>query len=344
MNYGRSSNEASPLKILVVGCGSIGERHIKNLESIGGTEIMACDSEKERLEHIKGTYELQTFPDYEQALSSQVFDGVLICTPTSSHVPLALAAIQRGCHVLVEKPLSHTLEGVDNLIKEAKDRNLTLMVGFNLRFHPNLQQIKAILDSHEIGKPLNARTHFGSYLLYRLPYHYYEDYRQDYATKKIGGGVILDAATHSIDYLRWFFGEIKEVFGYSGKMSNLDLEAEDLAEILLKFRKGVIASLHVDFIQQPFQNKCEIIGETGTITWDATTNSVSVFTAKENKWQVFRRDDFDYNETYRREMEHFLNCIRGTEQPAVDGTAGKRVLEVALAAKTSAQRGGTVKL
>lgn len=330
------------MRFLVIGCGSIGERHIKNLKSLDVAEIYACEQDKEKLECIKDKYEIEGFLDYEAAFSNEAIDAVLVCTSTSAHIPPALAAIHQGCHVFVEKPISHTLEGVDNLIEEAKRKNLILMTGFNMRFHPNLQQIKQLLDRKTIGSPISARAHFGCYFLYRLPYHPGKSYRQDYAAMKTGGGVILDAATHIIDYLRWFFGEVEEVFCYSGKMSSLDLEAEDFAEILLKFKKGTIASLHVDFIQQPYQNKCEIIGEQGTIIWSYVDEKVRLFSAS-NQWQETEIES-EPDDMYLEEMKHFIKCVRGEETAVVDGVSGKRVLEVALAAKESAQIGKVITL
>lgn len=335
-------NKESRLKILVIGCGSIGGRHIENLKALPQVEVLACDQDKERLRYIESKYGIRVFQDFEGAFSNETINAVLVCTPTSRHIPPAMAAIQQGCHVFMEKPLSHNLEGVDNLIKEASRKNLILMVGFNMRFHPSLQQIGELLYMEAIGKPISARAHFGSYFLYRLPYHSWKGYEEDYAAKEVGGGVILDAATHHIDYLSWFLGEIKEVFCYSGRMSSLSLKAEDIAEILLKFTTGAIASLHVDFVQQPHQTKYEIIGEKGTITWDHSSNVVDFFSTADDQWQSFTENNFDHNETYVREILCFLRCISSGEQPPVDGPRGKRILEIALAAKKSTQTGRAI--
>ena len=126
------------MRVLVVGCGSIGERHINNLKSLALADVFICDQDKERLEHVKDKYEIKAFHNYEEAFSNEDINAVLVCTPTSEHIIPALAAIRQGCHVFIEKPLSHTLVGVDNLLEEAKRRNLILMTGFNFRFNPNL--------------------------------------------------------------------------------------------------------------------------------------------------------------------------------------------------------------
>lgn len=331
------------LKILVIGCGSIGERHIKNIKSLAAAEVIACEQDDRRLEYIKEKYKIKAFKDYEKALADEAIDAVLVCTTTSNHIAPALAAIKRGCHVLIEKPISHTLEGVDDLIKEAGDRNLTLMTGFNYRFHPDLRRIKTLLDTGALGRLISARTHFGSNFKYRIPFHNGKDYRQDYAAQKVGGGVILDAATHLIDCMMWFFDDVDEVFCYSGKMGSLDLKAEDFAEILLKFKKGIIAGIHTDFIQQPFQRKCEIIGEAGTVSWDAVDRKVKLITASSNEWQEIKVKD-KTKDMYIEEIKHFIRCIKGEETPAAEMTIGKRVLEIALAAKKSAAIGKAIKV
>lgn len=329
------------MKILVIGCGSAGERHIKNLKSLALAEIIACDQSQERLEYIKGEYAIEVFRDYEKALNGEAIDAVLVCTPTSNHIAPASAAIQQGCHVFVEKPISHTLEGVDSLINEARRKNLTLMTGFNYRFHPDLRHIKKLMDTGAIGKPISAKTHFGSYFLTRLPFHPGQDYRQDYAAQEVGGGVILDAASHIIDFLRWFFGELTEVFCYAGIMSGLDLKAEDFAEILLKFRKGNIANIHVDFIQQPDQHICEVLGDAGTITWDNLERKVMLFSAALNQWQEIKVEN-KTSDMYLEEIKHFIKCIREGHTPLVDGVTSRRVLEIALAAKESARAGKAI--
>ncbi|MCK4814230.1 Gfo/Idh/MocA family oxidoreductase, partial [bacterium] len=202
---------------------------------------------------------------------------------------------------------------------------------------------RELVDRQKIGKLIAVRAHAGSYFLYRSPFHPWMDYRQDYAAKKIGGGVILDSATHHIDYITSLLGEGKEVFCYAGRMGSLGLEAEDIAEILLKFETGAVANVHVNFVQQPYQNKYEIIGEKGTIAWNITDNTVKLFSDTDNKWQTFPPEsNFDPNETYIQEIVQFLGCISGRGQPPVDGVMGKKILEIALAAKKSAQTGKAI--
>jgi len=234
------------MKLLVIGCGSIGERHIRNLKALSVGDIIANDISVNRLVEIEKAYGIKTYIDIEEALAQKP-DAVLIATPTSSHLPQALVASKRGCHLFIEKPLSHTLDGVDELIEIVAQKKLVALISCNMRFHHSILLMKELLDRGSIGKVISARLQSGFYL---PDWHPDEDYRESYsANKHLGGGVILDGI-HEIDYIRWFLGEIRQVFCFAGKFSNLEIDTEDIAEILLKFETGAIAEIHLDYIQR----------------------------------------------------------------------------------------------
>ena len=250
-----------------MGCGSIGEKHIRNLMTLQAVKIIVCDSNQNRLFKVRREYGIdENYTDLKQALSKDI-DAVLVCTPTALHVPIASAAIDNGCHVFVEKPLSNDLEGVSKLVERADKRGLVIMVGFNLRFHPSFQRIKKLLDDERIGKVICARVQVGQYL---PDWHPWEDYRKSYSAQRtLGGGIILDAI-HELDYVRWFLGDVKEVFCFADKLSDLEINTEDVAEILLKFKEGPIANVHMDYIQRSYNRSIHLIGDKGTIIWNIT--------------------------------------------------------------------------
>jgi len=326
------------MKLLVVGCGSIGERHIRNLKTFFKGEILACDTDPKRLSVVGKKYHIQTYTDLEQALDRT--SAALVCTPPSSHIPIALVAAKHGAHVFVEKPMSHNLKGVNELIKKAKKENLVIFVGYNFRFHPGIKLVKKMLDEGRIGKALSARAEFGQYLPGWRPW---QDYRQGYtARKELGGGIILDGS-HEIDYIRWFLGEVEEVFCSAGKISNLEVETEDTAEIVLKFRSGVIAEIHLDFVRRDYSRNCALIGEKGSIVWNYPEKLVKAYSAQGRRWRTFDISG-EPNDMYVHEMKHFIRCVQGKEEPLVSGEEGKRTLEIALAAKQSAKTGKIVRL
>ena len=325
--------------ILVVGCGSIGKRHIRNLMHIDAGRIIACDARSERARDVEEQYGVTTFDSFEQALC-QAPDVALVCTPPSAHVSVALSAAQNGCHLFIEKPLSDSLDGIDELAAVVARNRLVTLVGCNMRFHPGVAMVKSLLEQEGVGRVLCARVQAGQYL---PDWHPWEDYRHGYsANKKLGGGVILDGV-HEIDYLRWLLGEVKSVFCLSGKFSSLDIDTEDMAEILLSFVCGAIAEVHLDYIQRAYGRSCQIIGEEGTILWDFSDNQVRSYSARLKEWQTWHQPaDYDINAMYLEEMRHFVDCIREQARPSQDLGNARRVLEIALAAKQSSVIGRTI--
>jgi predicted dehydrogenase len=306
-----ANRNLSNLKVLVVGSGSIGARHIRNLINLGVTNIAVCDSNQDQLTKVQDTYKIkEAYTDFSGALK-QGADAVVVCTPTATHVSVAVEAAKKSCHVFIEKPLSDTMELVDELIEKMSENKKVLMIGFNFRFHPCMQKIKSLLLEGKIGKV-----------------------------------IILDAI-HELDYIRWFMGEVSEVFCYADKLSNLEMDTEDTAEMLLRFNSKAIGNIHMDYVQRTYNRQCEIIGDQGTITWNFNDNIVRLYRAVTGQWQLFNINDgkkLDFNETYLEEMACFLDCVKGTSEPPVDGIEGKRIQQVAIAAKTSAETGQVVRL
>jgi predicted dehydrogenase len=150
----------------------------------------------------------------------------------------------------------------------------------------------------------------------------------------LGGGVILDA-THEIDYLYWLLGDVSEVKSLYGKLSDLEIETEDTAEILLRFKKGALGSVHMSYAQRPEFRRCEVIGMSGTVLWDQSRKTVDLYTVEKKRWESFPEgDSYSTNaDMFVDEMKHFLACLEGKEKPIHTLHDSKRVLEIALNAK-----------
>lgn len=329
------------MAMLVIGCGSIGKRHIGNLKALEAGEIIAYDVKPARCQKVEREYGVKTYSKLEEALAQRP-DAVLVCTPTSLHTAPALSAARSGCHLFIEKPLSHSLDGVSELIKIVAQKGLVTLVGCNMRFHPGIALMKELLDKQSVGRVISTRIQAGQYL---PDWHPWEDYRHGYsASKSLGGGVILDGV-HEIDYIRWFLGEVSQVFCFSDRLSSLEINTEDTAEILLRFSSGAIAEVHLDYIQRFYGRSCQIIGEEGTILWDFNERQVKLYSAESGRWQVFpEKPDYDTNQMYIEEMKHFLLCLEGKAKPMQDIKSARRILEIALAAKESAKTGKLIDL
>jgi len=323
------------VKLLIVGLGSIGQRHLENLRRLGVHHLLAWRVRNSPLPERLRLPDLEIHSTLEEALARKP-EAVLVCNPTGLHLPVAIQAAYAGCHLFIEKPLSHSLDGVDELISVVQKHDLVTLVGFNLRFHPGLQLVKSLLNEGRIGRVVSIRAQVGQYL---PDWHPWEDYRQGYsAHRDLGGGVILDLI-HELDYVRWFAGEVTHVVCFAGHVSNLEIEAEDIAEIVLKFEGGAIGNVHMDYVQRSASRTCRIVGEEGTILWDYYANEVRLFDAREQGWQVFQQEGFERNNMYLAEMQHFLACLEGRETPVVDVEEGTRILRLALAARESAETG-----
>lgn len=329
------------MKFLVVGCGSIGKRHIGNLKILSVGDVIASDVRRDRCGEVEEVYGIKTYLDLEEALEQKP-DVVFIASPSSFHLLQALSAAKRECHLFIEKPLSHTLDGVDELIEIVIQKKLVALIGCNMRFHHSILLMKELLDSGSIGKVISARLQTGFYL---PDWHPCDDYRDSYsANKRLGGGVILDGI-HEIDYISWFLGDVRQVFCFAGKFSDIKIDTEDMAEILLKFETGAIAEVHLDYIQRTRGRSCQLIGDKGTIIWDQSEAAVKFYSAGNGYWQVYP-EPFDYsiNDMYLKQMEHFLRCIKGEERSIQDVTEAKSVLKIALAARESARTGKIISL
>lgn len=329
------------MKFLVAGVGSIGKRHLANLLSLGVQDIMVCEPMDERRQEIEGEYSVRSFSKYSQALAQRP-EVVLICTPTSRHINYALEAAEQGCHLFIEKPISDSLDGVDKLIRLTEERKLTTLVGCNFRFHWGMKFVKQLLMAGEIGRIMSAHAEFGQYL---PDWHPWEDYRRGYsAQKSLGGGIILDSI-HELDYLYWLLGMPQQVFCLADKLSDLEINTEDMAKITMKFATPVIAGAHLDYIQRAYHRSLKLVGEAGTIIWNFGENIVEWYTIRSKNWQSSQRElPQNVNEMYMDEIRHFLACLRGEEKPTADARAGKNILRIALAAKQSATSGKAVAL
>jgi predicted dehydrogenase len=323
------------LRFLVIGCGSIGKRHIGNLRKLGVIDMLAFDLRADRRNDVAATFGIQTVAALETAWSHDP-QVVLVAVPTSLHIPIALEAAFRRCHLFIEKPLSNSHTGIDRLQRAVKQNELTTLVGCNLRFHPGLSTVKRLINDGAVGHVIAARVEVGQYL---PDWHPWEDYRKSYSARGVlGGGVILDAI-HEIDYIRWLIGEVAGTTCFAGKLSQLEIETEDTAAILLRFENGTVGEVHVDYVQRAYSRTCQIIGEEGTLHWDYTAGTVRWFSAQTKEWKTYSNPaGWEPNQMYLEEMKHFLGCLAGEEQPAQDVFEAARVLQIALAAKESARQ------
>ncbi|MEA4811364.1 MAG: Gfo/Idh/MocA family oxidoreductase [Anaerolineaceae bacterium] len=318
------------MKTLICGLGSIGRRHLRNLVQLGQHDILLYRTGKSTLpeEELEA---FKTYGDLDEALAQKP-EAVVISNPSAFHIPVALAAARAGANLMIEKPISNTLEGLKELDEILHTQNKQALVGFHFRYHPVLQQIKAELESGNLGRTLSAQAHWGEYL---PAWHPYEDYRKTYAGRlDLGGGVTL-TLSHPIDYLRWMFGEVEGVSASLAKLSDLEIDVEDNAEITLHFKEGAIAHLHLDYYQQPPIHSLQILCSQGVVQWENSSGAAKIYSCKDGQWRSFMLPyGFERNDLFLAEMKHFMEVCEGAK-PICTLQDGAAALQVALMAHDS---------
>ena len=320
------------LKALIVGYGSIGKRHIQNLLNYSRIEIIVCSTRKQD-SFLKKNHCL-VIKSLKKCIKENP-DFAIISNVSSSHVKTALELANAGIHLFIEKPLSDNETGIKKLQNIVKKKKLITLMGCHLRFHPCLIKIKEILEKKKIGRVLVVQAENSSFL---PDWHPDQNYRQSYAAKKeLGGGVLL-TSIHELDYLYWLFGKVNNVFSITEKISDLQLSANDLSSILIKFKSGATGEIHLDFFQRLRIRECKIIGTKGIIHCDLNLNKVKLYNQTTKKYTVkLNLKKYNQNEAYNKELEHFISCIYNNERSINNLTEGTKVLKIALAAIKSSR-------
>lgn len=313
------------MNVLIIGLGSIGRRHIKIINNLyPETDIYAYRNHKKEkksdYENIKYIY------DIEKAFSYKP-DVAFITNPTSLHIDTALLAAEKGCNLFIEKPLSNNLDNIEKLINIVHKNDLITLMGCNMRFNPIILNIKKYVDKKLFGNVLSFNITCGSYLPEWRPW---QDYTKSYsALNKLGGGVVLDLI-HEIDYARWIFGDFTKLKSIIDKVSDLKIEAEDNAEIIVKTRKNIIGSIHLDYYRTVPQRKIEIVFRNGIIIGDLINNKLNLLSREKNEVINF---NFNRNFMYEEQIKYFFYCVNNHKKTFNDIEEGYNVLKLALEIK-----------
>ena len=329
--------------VLIVGLGSIGRRHLEVIRSLfPGINIIA-------LRHNQfDNYDLKIL-GLTQCVSS-ISDAIelnpqvaIISNPASKHIEIAKKLAKKGVNLLIEKPISDSSKGVLELIEICYQNSVILMTGYNLRFLPSLMEFRNLIQSKKIGKIYSIRSEVGQYLPDWRPEL---DYKLSVsAQKKMGGGALLELS-HEIDYLSWIFGEIDWVKSHVSKQSDLEIDVEDSAQVILGFKKNdgkvLTASLNIDFIRHDTTRKCFAIGEKGTILWDGVKGQVELFAKYKHGWEVLFSSNVDKNFTYAEEIKSFFSSVEHNKIPSITGEDGFQTLRIIEKIKESSVKNSKV--
>ncbi|KKP59985.1 MAG: Oxidoreductase, NAD-binding domain protein [Candidatus Gottesmanbacteria bacterium GW2011_GWA1_34_13] len=320
------------MKIALIGVGSIGLRHLNNLSKLGYRDVIIFDTSKGQIFKAKKILPSVVFCNKINSIWQQLPNIVFINTPTYTHISYAIKAAHMGCHIFIEKPLSNNLKSIKRLLTIIDDKNLTTMVGCNMRYYWAIRKIKELISKKIIGKLYAAHIESGSY----LPEWRKNNYRKTYSAQKImGGGIILDGI-HELDYAIWFFGKIIKQISMYGKVSKLDIDTEDVADVLLKFESGPIVNIHLDYLQHNYSRNCKIIGEKGTIIWNFSEHLVKIYSHNTKKWQLIEEPrSYNLNQMYIDEIKYFLDCVKQKRNTLNSVISASQTLRIALNIKNT---------
>lgn len=326
-------------RILIAGLGSIGRRHLRNLAALGESDIVLLRTHRSTLSDAElGGYPVET--DLREALRKHRPAAVVVANPTAFHLNVAIPAAEAGCAILLEKPISATSEGLEVLRAAVQRSGSRVLVGFQFRFHPGLLHARKTITDGDLGRIMFAGADFGEYL---PAWHPWEDYRQSYAARAdLGGGVLLTQC-HSLDYVPWLVGNVQAVWGFLGRLSDLEMDVEDTAEIGLRFTSGTLARVHLDYAQRPPVHRLEVVGTQASLRWDGSDGATRVYRPESNVWETFSVPaGWERNTMFMDEMRHFLEVTRGECAPACTLDDGIRVMKLIEAVRRSDSSGRLV--
>jgi len=327
-------------RVLIVGYGSIGRRHLRIVrESLPNVTIMVFRHRP-----------TAAIPDKADLVTSSMDDvlsfapeAAIIANPAPFHLETAKVLVEMGCHLLIEKPVSDKSDGVKELLETARVAGVMCQVGYNLRYLPSLSRFRGLINEGLVGRPLSVRCEVGQYLPSWRPD---TDYRAGVSARSdLGGGALLELS-HEIDYLRWIFGGVESVSSWVGNVGDLDIDVEDTAHLILRFKskatnKPVIASLNIDFVRHDTTRICTVIGSEGSLRWNGLTGVIDIYKSGGVSWGEYIVMPHQHDDSYRAQWEDFLISIADCKEPLVDGEAGFAVLKIIEAAKVSSNNNGT---
>lgn len=328
------------LSVLIVGGGSAGKRHLMNTKGLGIMNVSVVDPRDDRRAEIMERFgdSTATYATEEKAYAENTYNAVIVANPPVFHIESATRAVKAGAHVLVEKNISHQVAGVEEFLKMADANNRIVAVCCMYRFYDTLQYIKNLLTNRALGKLFSSQITFSEYM---GDWHPWEKPADFYSSQKKLGGSELYGENHTIDFARWFFGEVTKVFSYVRRLADVTVDADDLAEITCVHESGVITQIHQDAFGRKHRKDMWITGEKGTVFWDSYMggNRVEWYNADTGRTEVFVGKK-SRNDAFTDLLADFLECVKIGRQPVINGWEALKTLKATAVAEQSSKENG----
>jgi predicted dehydrogenase len=322
--------------VLVVGAGSVGRRHARNLYSLG-CDVSCVDPRPDRLDQVATEVSVrEQFTALEVALKkAENLSGVVVCSPPKFHVEQSIMALNAGLPVLLEKPVTPDLMSCRALY-ERVEHGGKLLLGYTYRWWEPVRRLKSLLDSGKIGAPRYARFYMSAHLADWHPWEPYQDFFM--ASRELGGGALLDES-HFIDLMLWFFGKPERLFARVEKISDLEIGTDDFVELSAVYPRGLRVGIHLDLIGRPHDKQIVVTGERGTIQCLFDPNEIRFSNSPEPRWET-EPFALERNDMFIAVTREFLQLIDGSRSRSTCTIAdGLKTLEIIEACRES-QRSG----
>lgn len=322
-----SSNPSGRLRVAVVGTGSIGERHLRCFQATGRAEVIACEPNRDLGPAVAERYGCRWFATVEEALASgEGIDAAILCTPAHLHIPVALQCVEAGLHLLIEKPLAVSEEGIPQLQEAARERKRVVRVAYTMRSHPLYQRLRQRLG--EIGEPKQwVSTHGQHFPTFRPAY------RQTYYTRHAsGGGAIQDALTHNLHAAEWLLGPFTSIMADAERLVLEGVEVEDCVHLSGRMRGGVLASFALNQFQAPNETFLTIHGTGGSLRADLGRGRIGRFLYGDSDWCWETLPPVERDAVFVAQANAFLDALAGCPDDLSTLEEGHQTLKVNLAA------------
>lgn len=329
---------STPRKVLVVGSGSIARRHLANFRLLLPNTEVGCVSASGRALAVGETDATTQLQSIAAAVAWSP-DLAVVASPAPLHLEHASHLLDAGVPVLIEKPLSDSMDRVRDAASLLVCHRDRIEVAYNLRFLSSARRMKTLIDEAIVGCILGLQIEVGQYLPDWRPKADYR--RQVSANRSLGGGVLLELS-HELDYLAWIFGRFDKVFCIATNSGQLEIDVEDRADILLS-RKNLTAHVHLDFLQRRASRSCKVIGSSGTLHWDLIANRISL-EGPRGQEVLFSDPASDRNDMYVELLRGFIEVAAGRAAPRITLEDGLAVLDMVEAMRESAASGRQIAL
>lgn len=311
---------------LICGFGSIGRRHLRHLRALGVTRIDAYRTGLATFPDDSHSKPDRTFSDLDEALR-QGPDVVLVTNPTAFHVETARRAVEAGCHVLIEKPVSDSLAGLADLDALASARGLVVSVAQNLRYHPTLLALRRLIQDQGMGQAVMFRAHFGAFL---PAWHPWEDYRNSYAARRALGGGCRRTHIHEVDFAIWLMGSAERAVSLDSGCSPLGTDVDEATAILIRHRSGALSIVSLSLAQAPTSRTVDVAFTEGTFSVDLRSGDWSSRPRDGEEIRGCPPPGFDMDQTYREQDAAFLRAVQTDQSAPVPLGEAIEVLRIAL--------------